>query len=328
MIFNTAFSLTRSRFKSWPVIITDDTSNYSLADEYEPRSKYVWLYNDKYTVHENFDWNYFPERETNISIFPYCVRETKKPLSWNALRLVPTDRTRRDEEVKIPMIAAYRNSVEDIYMCNYSNTVKDFKRFKENKPSFYPAYFITSVKSFDDIIMNLDTSQIDKFVWLIDNNVNVSDDFDFSCDDLDTDCIYSFSVKHTSTKMSYAFDNLAMLVSKQYILDVQSGREIAKYTNIAIKSVVGTINDLRDPFIAWIYAYNTRMMMKDNVQREIYNTIERIYRKLNITFSGKYASKGFLQAQTDLDNNLTIEHGDMSRSIETFTNLKRKLETI
>ena len=120
-MFNTrtAFSRTKANWKRYPIIETADMDDYSVVQKYKDKYPYIWLKHEDYDIQPNFNWNFYPEQQNKNSIhsFPSCNPHSKRPVSWEVLRLVPTHLVNNPDVVRSNQIAAYKMNMTPMYIC-------------------------------------------------------------------------------------------------------------------------------------------------------------------------------------------------------------------
>ena len=89
-IYNGQDVLKNSYLKSYPIHLTDDPSDYSVVTKYADRGDFVWLVNKNIKILKTFPWHFKPTEKDCVHLFPYVHKRSKKPISWNHVRLVPT----------------------------------------------------------------------------------------------------------------------------------------------------------------------------------------------------------------------------------------------
>lgn len=320
MLYNTAFSYTKSRFKKWPVHVTTDTADLSQADQYASESKYVWLYDDSFPIIDDFNWNYFPppENEYDVTEFSYCMRETKSPLRWGVLRLVPTDKNRRGETKRSPLIASYRKSAAPIYFCAY-NDGKAVSKFNKVKLDKHECYLKQST-SFKELIDSIDTTQIEDSVWLIDTNVTLNPGISFDFELPETNTIFSFTVVHGESGMVYS-NKSVMLVSKKFIEHMQSNDNV-EFDVIHRPEIAGVLHYDQDPYTSWVYAYHTGIMLGtgefDHMKPFQKTMIKNSLLKETTSLKQTYSIAGMKSALEDIEKEEYVSFGEWDKISDKF----------
>jgi hypothetical protein len=255
-MFRTAFSYTKQNFNKWPVIETSDMEVYDLANSYKDSAPYVWFVNPKYKIQENFNWRFRPsdDNKFNIHSFPRCFSKSKKPINWDAVKLVPTNpQTRVHSEVKQRIISSFVDTEYPVYTYSF-NDKSSVKKLLE-RPKDQQHRLIKSKKSLSDILLNLNLDYIDEYVWLVDIDVSVNQDFYFDFIPDTSDTIYMFKVDHKSTSVVYG-DYSLILVPRKYILSLQNSLTI-KIKHKEVDIIAGILDDISDPKKAWERAFST-----------------------------------------------------------------------
>lgn len=262
-MFNTAFSFTKSKFKSWPVVLTDDMDDLTQADPYKDQSPYVWLINKNYQIVESFNYNFFPSDEDRLKthVFPRCGKQTKRPLNFQAAKLVPTtDTEARKIQVKQPNIASYgQPGFVIIHAFNDPIAVKKLKTF-DNHEIVYQ--LVKRHSNFEDFIANINTDYVGDFVWIVDVDFKPNKNFHFDFVPKTNDTVYFYKVHHDSNKLIYA-DRSVMLVPVSYIIDYQKGNT-SKYKFRTQEEPVGILSDASNPLKTWARSYSLTMQLINN----------------------------------------------------------------
>jgi len=258
-MFNTAFSFTKSKWHRWPVIETEDVSDLSQIIEYKDKYPFVWLKDKRYDILENFNWNYMPDssKSQNIHSFPLCIQKNKKPVRWDILHLVPTTATKLTTIEKCPYIASYNvKEKPPIYVYTFNDTRALAKYEKFNFPDT-SAHLIKNKQSMDRVYNLLNSGDP---MWLIDGDVTINnvDDLNFTQSDAD---IFMFNVLHKSTDLIYA-DESVQFINPSY-LDIIRGNLKRPPIIKKIDRIIGTVNDLENPFKAWARAYYNFMYLSE-----------------------------------------------------------------
>lgn len=309
-IGTTFFTITKKNFKKWPMVYTDDMKDFSQVDSYSKEFNYAWLVNKQYKFLESFNWNWFPDsdHEHMIHTFPRCYEFSKKPASWDAVKLVPTDPSKRlITEVKQPLISSYITMDFSVYA--YSFNDKFSVRKMISKPKSQQFRLIKNKKSFGELFKSLDLTEIKDFVWLIDVNLSVDPGFVFDYHPEDINKCYIWNVKHESSDLIYP-DSAMMLVSKKHIKDFHDN----KVTDLKMEITdcyAGVLNDLSDPEQSWIKAYVTSYKLLTSTlplkDKSIKNKILGNYLENQKNRMMSYVADGCKTATVDLEKNLTSE---------------------
>lgn len=286
-MFKTAFSYTKQKFNKWPVIETSNMDSYELADLYKDKVPYVWFVNPAYKVQEDFNWGFRPEDNVrfNIHSFPRCFSKSKKPVNWDVVKLVPTDPiTRITEEVKQRIISSFVDFEYPIY--NYSFNDKFSVKKLLERPKNQQYRLIKSRKSLSDILLNLNLDYIDDYVWLVDIDVEINENFYFDFQPDASDTIYMFMLDHKSTNIVYSDCNL-ILVPRKYILSLQNSLPMKiKYKEVDI--IAGSVDDMSDPKKAWERAFSTSSLL---IQNKFPNSNKKLKNKILASYISQNSSR-------------------------------------
>jgi hypothetical protein len=309
-IGTTVFTNTKKNFKNWPIVNTSNMNDYSQVDKYSREFNYAWLVNSKYKFLDSFNWNWFPESDSEhlIHTFPRCYEFSKKPANWDAVKLVPTDPNKRSGvEIKQPFISSYITMDFSVYSYSFNDKFS-IKRMIA-KPKSQQFRLIKNKKSFGEIFKSLDLAEIKDFVWLIDVSLDIDPGFVFDFQPDDENKCYIWNAKHTSSELTYP-SNAMMLVSKKYIKSFHDDKETDLKMEI-VDGFAGELNDLVDPIQSWIRAYVTSyklltgtLPLKDKV---IKNKILGNYLENQKNRMMSYAADGCRTATEDLEKNLKSE---------------------
>ena len=277
-MFNTAFSFTKSKWNRWPIIETENVFDLEQVAKYKKTYPYVWLKDIRYDILETFNWNFLPEEnnKNKIHSFPLCLPKNKKPVRWDVLHLVPTNATNDSEIQRCPYIASYQQKIKPpvyIYTFSDKNAIKKYNNF--NLPD-HSVHLIKNKQSMARVYSSLNSGNP---MWLIDGDVTINnfDDLSFTSSDAD---IFMFNVLHKSTDSIYA-DESVQFINPSY-LEILRGNVNRLPVIKKIDTVIGTINDIEDPFKAWARAYYTFMFLNET-------DITHLKRKKN-NILGKYMS--------------------------------------
>ena len=300
-MIKTAFSITRSQWKRYPVIETSDVTDISVVEKYKNTYPYIWLKNKNYIIQPNFNWNFFPEQKNKNSIhsFPSCNPYSKRPVSWEVLRLVPTHLSNNLDVVRSNQIAAYKTNILPIYMYAFNDKFV-MKKYRMLKIPEITCHLINNKKTMTEVFESL-SDITDKKVWLVNADVTIGNiaDLNYLIGDAD---IVRFPVKHKSNGLTYADDSV-LLVNIDYVKKfIKSKSNIPCKIRIAEKSI-GYVNDTADPFKAWANAYHTCL----NVQYSNDKNIKKNKNKILTAYTGLEPSRinnlikaGVQQAEIDI----------------------------
>tara|TARA_R110000744_G_scaffold198447_6_gene317722 strand:+ start:3325 stop:4422 length:1098 start_codon:yes stop_codon:yes gene_type:complete len=254
-MIKTAFSITRSQWKRYPVIETTDVTDLSVVEKYKNRYPYVWLKHKHYIIQPNFNWNFSPEQhnKNRIHSFPSCNPHSKRPVSWEVLRLVPTHSPNNLDVIRSNQIAVYKTNIPPIYMYAFKDKfVMD--KYRKIKIPEITCHLINNKKTMAEVFESL-SDITDKKIWLVNADVTISNITDLNYPMGNAD-IVRFPVKHKSTGLTYADDSV-LLINVDYIKRfIKSKSNISFKTKVAEKTI-GYVNDISDPFKAWANAYYT-----------------------------------------------------------------------
>lgn len=309
-IGTTFFTNTKKNFKKWPMVYTDDMNDFSQVDSYSKEFNYAWIINKKYKLLESFNWNWFPESDAEhmIHVFPRCYEFSKKPASWDAVKLVPTDPSKRlNIEVKQPLISSYITMDFSVYSYSFNDKFSVKKMIA--KPKSQQFRLIKNKKSFGELFKSLDLTELKDFVWLIDVSLDVDNGFVFDYQPDDENKCYIWNVKHTSSDMTYP-DSAMMLVSKKYIQSFHENKD-TDLTMEIVDGYAGVLDDLSDPIQSWIRAYVTSYKLLTSTlplrDKSIKNKILGNYLENQKNRMMSYAADGCRTATEDLEKNLKSE---------------------
>ena len=330
-MFKTAFSFTKSKFKSWPVVLTDDMDDLTQADAYQNQSPYVWLINKNYQIVESFNYNFFPEEENRLKThsFPRCGKRTKRPLNFRAAKLVPTTITKdRDIEVKQPNIASYGDpGFVIIHAFNDPLAVKKLKTFDQHEIVYQ---LVKRHSNFKDFFMNINTDYVGDFVWIVDVDFKPNKNFHFDFIPKDDNTVYFYKVHHDSNKLIYA-DRSAMLVPVSYIIDYQKGNT-SKYKFRTVDEPAGILADASNPLKTWARAYSLTMQLINNDLGNVNKKEKNRILETMLGSTNEYVKDACNAATQDMDNTSSkdeqIEHFKNSQDYkwleEKFINKQKK----
>jgi hypothetical protein len=334
-MLQTAFSLTKRNFKRWPIIEVEelDFHDNSIAARYTD-TPFVWILNKRYKdqIIDDFDYNFYPEEKETEYLFARCFFESKKPIDWNVIKLVPTHVI--SNTVKSKSIASY--TYADVYF--YSMLDRSITKKLLEKPKELRYKLIRPKQNLDEIIFSIDLHRLNvSHIWLIDLDVDIDLRYNFNIKPDNTDTIYHIPVKHKSTGLIYS-DYSAMLIPTDYIRHIQAKTKdkishLIK-TSILNTEPIGVLNDLTDPKFAWIRSYATSSMLyKDKMllpTKSQKNKILSAYMSLSSDLlSSKYAIDGSTFALIDIENNVNIDFNDfiaLDKRFDEYNSINFDLE--
>jgi len=257
------FELTKSRLgtNNFPIVKTDNMNDLSIADQYSNTHTHIWLVNEKNEILETFNWNWKPPREQffNVHSFPRCMKNNKKPVSWNSVMLVPT--RNRSDVIRQSIISSYYGRLlkYPVYFYNIiDNKTVSYKL--NNLKTQYPNCEFLVGNNLNNIIENIECDETHYF--LIDINVILENDIlsTVFLDDVSKhDCV-AFGVSRQSTDTIF-YDYSAMLIPRY----VKSLEQIQFTT---AHETVGKIMDLSTPEKSWIIAYRATYLLQKNIFSE------------------------------------------------------------
>ena len=195
-----AFDGLRNHFlRTYPIIFTDDPSNYDQVKKYANAEPFVWLVDRSIDMPRIFPWWFVPNDDAGtVYQFPYIFKNSRKVKEWNKVQLVSTS---ANEHVMI----------RKNYICGVYDPYHGKKRFdmfflgNNDSESFnvlskkYPE--LTAVSSYNEALKKSTT----ELFWLIPEDVIVSPKFNFSyCPD-----DWSYKYIHVFRNDKY-FDGIAL----------------------------------------------------------------------------------------------------------------------
>lgn len=259
-MIRTAFSYTKAKFQKWPIIEADEFAKLQdIVKPYENQTPYVWVKHPKCKILESFNWSFIPEYRSQPQVysFPQCLKGSKKPVNWEALRLVPTNYETTYTVSKQPYISSYKEATYPAYIYGFKDPHMLKKFSKLNSPDTY----CQLVKNKSSLAELYNEINVESPVFLIDADVSL-----YSWDHLDIKVepgvdAYMFDVVHESTGITYA-DESVQLVTPEY-LNIKRGFLKRKPVIKHVQVTVGALFDLTDPFKAWGRSYYTFMFLKN-----------------------------------------------------------------
>jgi hypothetical protein len=326
MIFKTAFSNTIKNIKQpWPVVEveSDEFDNIEISNFYR-NHKYVWVVNKKYKtdILKTFDWSYSPQHdEYNMHLFPLCYDDTKAPVIWDALKLIPINNTKI--LTKSNIIAGYINT--PFYYTMYERGLINKVLSKNNEHRFRVA---KTKPTFKEIIKNFNFKNYNKdYVLFVDVDVTLNSSYNFKLpESSENNTLYHYKVTHQSTGLSYA-DNSVVFVPYSYIHALNNNIEY-NINHVVIDDIVGDLNDIADPEFAWARAYSTTGLILTSKflykERKFTNKILSSYLSANCKFSN-YVASGCSNASENLENNSDIDFEDFKFISKNFLEYNKKI---
>ena len=170
-IYNGQDVLKNHFLHSYPIHYTEDTMDYSIVKDYQDHD-YVWIVDKNIDTLRTFPWHFKPT-EVGIHCFPYVYKRSKRILSWDKVKLVPT---KVDTEYRIEQkhICAKYDVLCGEESFNIFFVGKEFDDEYQKLVQRFPNTQIA--KDYYDAQNKSDTDMF----WLVPNDVEVSEFFKFS----------------------------------------------------------------------------------------------------------------------------------------------------
>jgi hypothetical protein len=309
----TAFYHTTTKFKSWPRIYTNNLNDYSQVEKYKSLAPYVWLINPDYELIPSFNYNFSPFDQNKFMVhsFPRCSFQTKRPLSWDAVKLVPTHRNISDTILKQRSIASYGTpGFLIIHAFNDPIAVKKLNNFESTES---PYQLVKRHNNYDDFIQDINLDYTGEWVWIVDIDFEHTKSFKFDYIPEDVNSVYYWKVKHDSTNLEYA-DRTVMLVHESYILDLQAGRK-PKHKEIVQNNVAGILHDTSNPYKSWARAYSNTMQLLTNALGKVNKRDRNRILETMLASDNDYIKHACVTATNDVDNTI-----DENEKTELYNN--------
>jgi hypothetical protein len=192
-IYNGQDVLKNHFLHSYPIHYTEDTMDYSIVKDYQDHD-YVWIVDKNIDTLRTFPWHFKPT-EVGIHCFPYVYKRSKRILSWDKVKLVPTkvDTEHRIEQKHICAkydVLCGEESFNIFFVGKESDD--EYQKLVQRFPN------TQIVKDYYDAQNKSDTDMF----WLVPNDVEVSEFFKFSYmpDDWSQQYIHVFSNGSTRSK--------------------------------------------------------------------------------------------------------------------------------
>jgi hypothetical protein len=319
---NTAFNFTKRQFKRWPVVEAYDLLDYSVADKYADKYPYVWLKNKNIDIREDFDWAWCPteSEKHNVHCFPRAL-ENKRPVDWNVLKLVSTNKYLRANDIKQPLIASWQ-------FCNYIVVFYTFKKKVVSKKYLnlskkYPnTVLISDASTFTDVAKKIKVKSNYEIYYFIDVDVAINENFDFNFQPTNN-LMHYFPVDHYSNSYSYE-DGSFVCLNKFCLQAIHNNRYDFKKFVTAKTEPVGILNDYQNPEDCWINAYKISVKLNsDFIKPKTHkNKILTELISNNVNRLDDYLKDGVEVGLTDYE-----EHGDLLLSkIENYDYCKQRFK--
>ena len=308
-MFKTAFSNTVRNFHSWPKLTVKDMNDYSLANSYQGTSNYVWYVNESAQPLKNFNWNYRPEdaKRLHVHSFPKCLKNSKRPISWNNVKLVPTASQRNIDMHRVPIISEYNPN--DFPITVYSlNATRAVQKFKRLKSLGFDLNLIKSQTSFQKVQHHLNPYFSETHLWLLDLDMDIGD-FYFDYQPKDSNTFYYFKAHHRSLGININ-DRSCMLVPKSFILspyDKKHNPNEYKHKNVNL--FAGTLIDDSDPLSSWSRAFEMQYRLLQSNHTFTDSVAKRIQKKLLET---KHGHKKYITHASTMAKQYYEKHPDIA----------------
>lgn len=299
-MIDTAFSFTRRQFRRWPVIEVYDLLDYSVADQYADQYPYVWLKNESETIRDDFDWSWQPPEDQRdlVHCFSKCLTESNRPISWNVLKLVSTNKNSRTAEKSQPLIACWETLSRTIAFYSTRQLNANLEKFYRCKKRFPDAIYYDDKNSIQEIVDDLSTRKIENTVFIFNIDIELNHDFVFDFVPVDNNTVYQFRVDHESSNFPYE-DYNAICLNKQAIENYETIDCV-----VSSDRVVGTLVDYKDPYCAWVSAYRTGVLLhSDAVKPKIHkNKILTELISHDVTRIDQFLQDGVQTAMVDYES--------------------------
>lgn len=321
-MLRTAFSNTVRNFHSWPKLVVKDMNDYSLADSYQGTSNYVWYVDESAQPLKNFNWNYKPEDAYRLHVhsFPKCLKNSKKPISWDNVKLVPTAAQRYADVHRVPIISEY--NLNDFPITVYSlSSLKAMQKFKKLKTLGFDFNLIKSQTSFQKVQTHLNPYFSETHLWLVDLDMDLGN-FYFDYQPKDPDMFYHFKVNHRSLGMNL-YDRGCMLVPKSYILspyDQKANTKQYKHKNVNL--FAGTLQDDLDPLSTWCRTFDLQYRLLQGNHNFTVSVATKIRNKFR---SNKHSHHKYIKSASEQAKDYYINNPNIaSLDYKTLENLFKK----
>jgi hypothetical protein len=171
-IYNGQDVLKNHFLKRYPILYTDEPENYDQIKKYSDQHEYVWIVDRNIETLRSFPWHFNPTEKDAAHLFPYVYKKSKRPKTWKAVQLVPTNYN-GDKVVTHPHICGIYDAYKgkdcfDIFFLGKSN--EEYRKLVEK---------YSNIKIVDSHETARKLSETDMF-WLIPDDVIVKDTFNFS----------------------------------------------------------------------------------------------------------------------------------------------------
>lgn len=209
-----AFDGLRNHFlRTYPVVFTNNPTDYEQVKSYAATDEYVWLVDRAITAPRIFPWWFTPDKNSQDTVFqfPYIFKNSRRVKDWNKVQLVSTT-----ADIHVMARQKYICGTYDPYcgkdqfdMFFIGNTDSEIFKSLSKK---YPA--LTAVSSHSEAVKKSTT----ELFWLIPDDIVLSPKFNFSfCPDE-----WSYEYVHTFRNGAY-FDGVALFpkrltISKRELL--------------------------------------------------------------------------------------------------------------
>lgn len=256
-VYNGQDVLKNHFLNGYPKHYTKDTMDYSIVEQYQDYD-YVWIIDKDLETLRTFPWHFKP-KEFGIHCFPYVYKRSKRILSWDKVKLVPT-KIKTDTRIEQKHICAKydvlcgKESFNIFYEGN--KTDEEFKKLVERFPN------TKCVKDYKDARQK---SETDMF-WLVPSDVQVSEFFKFSYmpDDWSQKYVHVFSNGKGKTKdgiilspKNYTPSDKELLhrfYAEKKEVSILASKPIPykQFTFLNYKEYCDTIDSIEDDLFWWI----------------------------------------------------------------------------
>jgi hypothetical protein len=307
MMFS-GFAELASQIRSpWPVHVTSDLHDYSQADQYQSKGRYVWLKHPSVNIREDFPLSWIPddEQDLNIHVFSYCKEKSKHVIRPDALKLVPTDPRIRREDIRQTLIAGYdKNPYIIIFVSKNDNNA--VAKFKKHQTRFPTAHLIKHDGTQREFVQKIMTKLHSRYVWIIDIDVKIDYSFElYYKPSNEQNTVFTWPVRSAAYTDSYTAGQIC-LYPYSYFRQMDAS---TLHTFEVVDCVAGTVTNASNPMKAYTSSYlDTIFALTHNVNG--YNADDLVdKRKTALDHNlAVYINRGIVAAQNDYyDENISTE---------------------
>ena len=270
-----------------PILCVDDTDDLSILGKQQFNTRYVWLVDKSITTYDSFPWYFMPETKTKkIHTFPYVHKNSRKIISYDKVKLVPTNAHLNNFE-----------SVKERYICGHYDPYFGKDKFDifyigEDKT----VYDKLIAREFDvQVVDNVEQAKSQSFTdlfWIVYDDTDVRETFKFSYKPDE----WSYDIPHVFGNGDIdQLDGIVLMprhynatdkeIKHRFFVNKKEVRIMAsvpkKYDQFVVNNYYDYKNALEKSTTEMFWAYNNQIVVDDDFKFDYYISHHSSDRKSN-----------------------------------------------